>query len=165
MVGEHVELGFGVVEHLLISGAVTSKPVTVTGELAAGHHRAFHAGPPFSLGAVTDDDRIDWLRGWVSTCACGSVSRTVHRGGWRWRSPPPRTRPRCRGTHARRLAPTSARTLPNKLQLGRMFLAGVGETNDQIAQVIVFVQHLAQHVGAGATAGKPDDRRPGQFVG
>jgi len=46
-----------------------------------------------------------------------------------------------------------------------VFLSGIGEGDDQIVQVIVVVQHLAQHVGAGATAGKADDRRPGQFVG
>lgn len=47
--------------------------------------------------------------------------------------------------------------LPNKFHRGRMFLAGVGEGDDQIAQVIVVVQHLAQHEGAGPPAGEAHD--------
>ncbi|MNN59194.1 hypothetical protein D3C81_1742930 [compost metagenome] len=37
-------------------------------------------------------------------------------------------------------------------QSGWVFLAGVGEKHEQVAQVVVVVEHLAQHVGAGAAA-------------
>lgn len=59
--GEHIELGVGVIEHLLITGPVAAEAGAVTGELAAGYHRAFHACPPFGLGPVAGDDRIDLL--------------------------------------------------------------------------------------------------------
>lgn len=46
-----------------------------------------------------------------------------------------------------------------------MLLPSISEGDDQIAQVLVVVLHLAQLVSAGAAAGKADDRCPGQFVG
>ncbi|MNO86086.1 hypothetical protein D3C76_774760 [compost metagenome] len=36
--GEQVELGVGVIKHLLITGAVAAEPSTVPGEFATGHH-------------------------------------------------------------------------------------------------------------------------------
>ncbi|MNH38871.1 hypothetical protein D3C79_999640 [compost metagenome] len=42
--------------------------------------------------------------------------------------------------------------LADELQGCGVLLAGVGEKYEQVAQVIVVVEHLAQHVGAGAAA-------------
>lgn len=56
-------------------------------------------------------------------------------------------------------------TFLHEIQGGRMFLSGIGEGDDQIAQVIVIVQHLAQHVGAGFAAGEADNSRPVDFIG
>ncbi|MNR22959.1 hypothetical protein D3C85_1399470 [compost metagenome] len=51
-------------------------------------------------------------------------------------------------------------TLPDKLERGGVFLAGIGEGDDHIAQVIVVVQYLAQHVCAGPPAGEAHDGGP-----
>ena len=51
----------------------------------------------------------------------------------------------------------SKRVLGGRL---RMFFSGVGERDDQIVQVMVVVQHLAQHVCAGPPAGEANDGRP-----
>ncbi|MCY1443967.1 hypothetical protein D9M71_604100 [compost metagenome] len=42
--------------------------------------------------------------------------------------------------------------LADKLQGGWVLLAGIGEQHQQIAQVLVVIEHLAQHVSAGAAA-------------
>ena len=55
--------------------------------------------------------------------------------------------------------------LLNEIQCGRVLLPSISEGYDQIVQVLIVVQHLAQHVCAGPAAGKADDRCPGYFVG
>ena len=60
--GEHIELGVGVIEHLLVARAVAAEAGAVAGELAAGHQRAFHTAPPLGLGPVPGDDGVDLLR-------------------------------------------------------------------------------------------------------
>jgi len=41
-----------------------------------------------------------------------------------------------------------------------VFVAGFGEGDNQIAEVIVVVQYLVQHVDAGPPAGDDHDGRP-----
>ena len=56
MVGEHVELGIGVVEHLLVAGPVAPEPVAVTGELPPDNTelsmRAHHSALGRSLAMI-----------------------------------------------------------------------------------------------------------------
>ena len=272
MTGKHVELGAGVIEHLLITGTVTAESGAVAGELATGHHRAFHARPPFGLGPVTGDDRIDLLgtlqetkvavafqrpavdgrQHQVERLACPEVRHVLHANsgiGQRhyhrcplafagtFSVPDLRDSPRLIGAdashhvhrcilgrkaqaaevfvndpdlevdgakpgyrvwqvlpfadqgfewfalaassgviHLRKSRVIIAKfqpdnrdrpalgTLTDELQGGWVFLPGIGEGDDQTAQVIVSVQNLAQHVGAGPTAREADDRPPSQSV-
>ncbi|MNJ38262.1 hypothetical protein D3C77_331050 [compost metagenome] len=48
--------------------------------------------------------------------------------------------------------PPAFGALADKLQSCGVLLAGVGEKHEQVAQIIVVVEHLAQHVGTGAAA-------------
>ena len=49
MVGEHIELCVGVVEHLLVARPIKSEESAITGDAAAGNSGTLHASPPVSF--------------------------------------------------------------------------------------------------------------------
>lgn len=52
LIGEHVELGIGVVQHLLIARAVLAEAGAVAGKHPGRNRRRLLPGPPFALAAI-----------------------------------------------------------------------------------------------------------------